>query len=66
VATSTDANAAHAVGLPALALGVTTGAGEHTPEEWIDLGPIAEGIAVLADTVVRYEKTPSAEQDLAR
>ena len=66
VATSTDANAAHAVGLPALALGVTTGAGEHTPEEWIDLGPIAEGIAVLADTVVRYEKTRSAEQGLAR
>jgi len=62
VATSTDANAAHAAGLAALALGVTTGAGEHTPEEWIDLGPIADGIAVLADTVERYDKTRSPAQ----
>jgi tripeptide aminopeptidase len=62
VATSTDANAAHAAGLPALALGVTTGAGEHTPQEWIDLGPIADGIAVLADTVERYEKTCGTAQ----
>ena len=62
VATSTDANAAHAVGLPALALGVTTGSDEHTPNEWIDIAPIADGIAVLADTVARYEKAV----DLAR
>ena len=31
VATSTDANAAHARGIPAIAIGVTTGSGEHTP-----------------------------------
>jgi acetylornithine deacetylase/succinyl-diaminopimelate desuccinylase-like protein len=53
-ATSTDANAAHARGVPALALGVTTGSGEHTTEEWIDLSPLATGIRVLADTVDRY------------
>ncbi len=55
VATSTDANAAHAIGLPALALGVTTGSDEHTPGEWIDTAPIATGLAVLVDTVRRYE-----------
>ncbi len=41
---------------------MTTGAGEHTPEEWIDLGPIADGIAVLADTVERYDKTRGPAQ----
>jgi tripeptide aminopeptidase len=52
-ATSTDANAAHARGIPAVALGVTTGAGEHTTEEWIDLPPVASGIRALAATVDR-------------
>jgi len=54
-AASTDANAAHAAGVPALALGVTRGSGEHTPEEWIETGPIGEGLLVLVDTVLRYE-----------
>jgi acetylornithine deacetylase/succinyl-diaminopimelate desuccinylase-like protein len=53
-ATSTDANAAHARGIPAVAVGITTGAGEHTTEEWIDLAPIAAGIRALAATVDRY------------
>jgi acetylornithine deacetylase/succinyl-diaminopimelate desuccinylase-like protein len=48
VAASTDANAA---GVPALAIGVTTGAGEHTEQEWIDLADLPVGLAVLADTV---------------
>ncbi len=56
VPTSTDANAAHARGIPALALGVTTGSGEHTPGEWIDVAPIAEGLSVLASTVTRFEE----------
>jgi acetylornithine deacetylase/succinyl-diaminopimelate desuccinylase-like protein len=63
VASSTDANAAHAVGLPALALGVTTGSGEHTPQEWIEIGPVADGIAALADTVVRYEQAADAARE---
>jgi tripeptide aminopeptidase len=50
-AASTDANAAHAAGLPAVALGVTRGAGEHTPHEWIETGPIGTGLETLADTI---------------
>lgn len=53
-ATSTDANAAHARGVPAVAVGVTTGAGEHTTDEWIDVAPIATGVRALASTIDRY------------
>jgi acetylornithine deacetylase/succinyl-diaminopimelate desuccinylase-like protein len=53
--TSTDANAAHARGIPAVALGVTTGSGEHTPHEWIAVGPIERGLRALAGTVQEYE-----------
>jgi tripeptide aminopeptidase len=53
-ATSTDANAAHARGIPAVALGITTGGGEHTVEEWIDVEPIATGVRALASTVDRW------------
>jgi hypothetical protein len=35
-----------------VAVGITTGEGEHTLGEWIDLDPIEEGVTVLADTVV--------------
>lgn len=56
VATSTDANAAHARGIPAVALGITTGSGEHTPKEWIDIGPIADGLSILARTVMAFEE----------
>jgi acetylornithine deacetylase/succinyl-diaminopimelate desuccinylase-like protein len=51
-AASTDANAAYAVGIPAVSVGVTTGSGEHTLGEWIDVEPIEEGVKVLADTIV--------------
>ncbi len=55
-ATSTDANAAHRRGIPAVALGVTTGSAEHTPQEWIDAGPIDAGVRALARTVTRYQE----------
>jgi tripeptide aminopeptidase len=54
-AASTDANAAHAAGVPAIAIGVTTGGGEHTPDEWIDIAPLATGLRCAADTVTRWE-----------
>jgi acetylornithine deacetylase/succinyl-diaminopimelate desuccinylase-like protein len=56
IASSTDANAAHPRGVSAVALGVTYGAGEHTADEWIDLGFIATGLRILADTVIDYAK----------
>jgi tripeptide aminopeptidase len=56
VATSTDANAAHDRGIPAVALGITTGSGEHTPQEWIDIAPIADGLTVLASTLTMFEE----------
>jgi tripeptide aminopeptidase len=54
-AASTDANAAHAAGVPAIAIGVTTGAGEHTPGEWIDVAPLAAGLSCGAATIAGWE-----------
>ena len=53
---STDANAAHAACLPAVALGVTRGAGEHTPQEWIETSPIGPGLETLADTIRLFQE----------
>ena len=55
-ATSTDANAAHARGIPAIAVGVTRGSGEHTSEEWIETAPIEDGVRALTRTVERFEE----------
>ena len=54
-AASTDANAAHAAGVPAIAIGVTTGGGEHTPEEWIDTVPLDTGLGCAAATIAGWE-----------
>jgi tripeptide aminopeptidase len=55
-AASTDANAAHAAGVPAIAIGVTTGGGEHTPEEWIDTSPLGTGLGCAAATIAGWEE----------
>jgi len=55
-AASTDANAAYEAGIPAVALGVTRGEGEHTPGEWIETAPVAAGLAVLADTIGQFRE----------
>ncbi|EFC83000.1 M20/M25/M40 family metallo-hydrolase [Parafrankia sp. EUN1f] len=52
-AASTDANAAYAAGIPAITIGITHGEREHTIDEWIDLAPVADGLAALADTAAR-------------
>ncbi len=57
IASSTDANAAMSRGIPAIAVGITEGAGEHTHEEWIRVSPVATGLLVLADTIVRWQRT---------
>jgi acetylornithine deacetylase/succinyl-diaminopimelate desuccinylase-like protein len=46
-ASSTDANVPLALGIPALALGITRGGSMHTLEEWIDLGPLVQGLQQL-------------------
>ena len=55
-AASTDANAAYRAGIPAITIGITTGSGEHTPGEWIEIAPIPTGLAALADAIVRYDR----------
>ncbi len=47
-ASSTDANAAIARGIPAICVGMTTGANAHRLEEYVDIEPIATGLSQLA------------------
>jgi tripeptide aminopeptidase len=58
-ATSTDANAAHGAGIPAVALGVTTGEGEHTPQEWIGTAGVPAGLTALAATIEYFREGPA-------
>jgi len=37
-----------------VAIGITTGGGEHTLEEWIDEAPIAVGVEALAATIAGF------------
>jgi tripeptide aminopeptidase len=55
---STDANAALAAAIPAVTVGVTRGEGEHTVDEWIELAPLAVGLAALARTISLYDRGP--------
>jgi tripeptide aminopeptidase len=50
---STDANVPLSKGYPAIVLGVTTGGGAHTIHEYINTGPIAQGIEQLVRFVTR-------------
>lgn len=46
-ASSTDANAAHGRAIPAITVGITTGANAHRLDEYIDLAPIPAGLRSL-------------------
>ncbi|HEX4009492.1 MAG TPA: M20/M25/M40 family metallo-hydrolase [Solirubrobacteraceae bacterium] len=46
-ASSTDANAAHGRGIPAITVGITTGDNAHRLDEYIDLAPVPAGLAAL-------------------
>jgi len=48
---STDANIPLSQNIPAIVMGVTTGGGAHTLEEFIDLDPIRHGLESLAKFV---------------
>lgn len=54
VEVSTDANAAYDLGVPAITVGITDGAGQHSPDEWISIAPIASGVVAVADTINGY------------
>ena len=56
VATSTDANAAHARGIPADRARYHDGLGRAHAAGWIDTAPIADGVRALARTVARFEE----------
>ncbi len=49
-ASSTDANVPISMGIPAICVGVSRGGRVHTVEEYVDIEPIADGLAQL----VRY------------
>lgn len=44
---STDANIPLSLGLPAVGVGISTGAGAHTPEEYILTAPVSQGLEAL-------------------
>lgn len=48
---STDANQPLSLGLPAVTVGLTTGAGAHTLHEYINTGPIPQGLEQLVNLV---------------
>jgi acetylornithine deacetylase/succinyl-diaminopimelate desuccinylase-like protein len=48
---STDANIPLSRGLPAICIGLTTGGGGHTVEEFIDVPPLENGLAQLLGVV---------------
>jgi len=46
-ASSTDANAAYGLGIPAVTVGLTTGGDAHRAQEYVDLAPLPAGLAAL-------------------
>jgi tripeptide aminopeptidase len=48
---STDANLPLSMGLPAVTIGLTTGAGGHTTHEYINIAPLAKGVEHLVRLV---------------
>lgn len=49
---STDANIPFSRGFPAVCVGLSTGAGAHTQNEYINIAPIDSGLAQLASLVI--------------
>lgn len=57
-ASSTDANAAVAAGVPATCIGVTTGGEAHTPREWIRTAPIKQGVPYVGRAIAAVASMP--------
>jgi hypothetical protein len=47
-ASSTDANIPISLGIPSVCIGITRGGQGHTVSEWVQIAPIADGLAQLA------------------
>jgi len=50
---STDANIPLSLGIPAVVMGITTGGGAHTTNEYINLGPVTSGMESILGFVER-------------
>jgi acetylornithine deacetylase/succinyl-diaminopimelate desuccinylase-like protein len=48
---STDANIPLSLGIPAVVMGISTGGGAHTLNEYIDTDPIGKGLDALVSFV---------------
>ena len=44
---STDANIPLSQNIPAIVMGITTGGGAHTTNEYIDIDPVKKGMEIL-------------------
>ncbi len=51
---STDCNIPLSMGVPSACFGVYTGEGEHTREEWVELGSIGAGMKAAADVILHW------------
>jgi acetylornithine deacetylase/succinyl-diaminopimelate desuccinylase-like protein len=58
-AASTDANAAYPRRIPAVTVGLTRGGGTHRLDEWIELGPLVDGVGALAHLVHHLAGLPA-------
>lgn len=57
-ASSTDANAAHGRGIPAITVGVTTGGNAHRLDDYVDIAPVAAGLRSLEELARQLASDP--------
>jgi tripeptide aminopeptidase len=55
-APSTDANAAHGRGIPAITVGVSTGGNAHRLDDYVDIAPIAGGLRSLEELALELSR----------
>jgi tripeptide aminopeptidase len=55
-ASSTDANAAHGRGIPAITVGVSTGGNAHRLDDYVDVEPIAAGLRSLEELALELSR----------
>ncbi|MEW5940630.1 MAG: M20/M25/M40 family metallo-hydrolase, partial [Chloroflexota bacterium] len=51
---STDANVPLSQGYPAIVMGITTGGGAHTLQEYLDVEAVGRGLEAVAEVVIGY------------